>query len=109
MTFATLIYELENLLYLILDNPDLAGRFRDTILRAMLAMADVTGTEPRGFQFTTTTAVCSRPRCTSFSPSRFSRQSSTGTHPNPGDWWFQHSDSAMGHLLPILARLGFTG
>ena len=29
--------------------------------------------------------------------------------PNPGDNRFQHSDSAMEHLLPILARLNFTG
>ena len=29
--------------------------------------------------------------------------------PDPGDVRYQHSDSAMGHLLPILARLQLTG
>jgi uroporphyrinogen decarboxylase len=29
--------------------------------------------------------------------------------PRPGDPRFQHSDSAMGHLLPILGTLGLTG
>ena len=29
--------------------------------------------------------------------------------PAPGDKRYQHSDSAMGHLLPVLSRLNFTG
>jgi uroporphyrinogen decarboxylase len=29
--------------------------------------------------------------------------------PNEGDMSYQHSDSDMGHLLPILSRLNFTG
>ena len=29
--------------------------------------------------------------------------------PNPGDKRYQHSDSAMGHLLPILGRLDLNG
>ena len=29
--------------------------------------------------------------------------------PNPNDKRFQHSDSDMGHLLPILAKVNLTG
>ena len=29
--------------------------------------------------------------------------------PDPGDYRYQHSDSAMGHLIPILARFNLTG
>ena len=29
--------------------------------------------------------------------------------PAPGDYRYQHSDSAMGHLLPLLADFDLTG
>ena len=29
--------------------------------------------------------------------------------PDPGDHRYQHSDSAMAHLLPVLGKLNFTG
>lgn len=29
--------------------------------------------------------------------------------PNPKDWRYQHSDSATGHLLPLLGRLNLSG
>ncbi len=41
VTFATSVYGAENLVYLILDNPDLAGRFRDLILKAILERARI--------------------------------------------------------------------
>ena len=35
------IYGVENVIFLILDNPELAGRYRDLIARAILARARV--------------------------------------------------------------------
>jgi hypothetical protein len=53
------VYGAENLIYLIADRPNLAGRFRDLILRAMLERARVMDEEagytpsaaPNGFYF----------------------------------------------------------
>jgi uroporphyrinogen decarboxylase len=109
VTFATSIYGAETLLYLILDNPELAGRFRDTILRAMLEMARVTNTEPRGFQFNDDNCALLTPDMYKFFAFPILQTIFDRYAPKPGDRRFQHSDSAMGHLLPILARLNFTG
>lgn len=57
MTFATSVYGAENLIFLILDRPALAARFRDTIIRVMLEIARILDEEagctpetaPRGF------------------------------------------------------------
>jgi uroporphyrinogen decarboxylase len=109
VTFATSIYGAENLLYLILDNPDLAGRFRDTILRAMLEMARVTHTEPRGFQFNDDNCYLLTPEMYEFFAFPILKTIFDKYAPAPRHRRYQHSDSAMGHLLPILARLNFTG
>ncbi len=116
VTFATSLCGPENLILLILDRPQLAARLRDTILRVMLDIARVLDEEagyapetaPRGFYF------CDD-NCCLLSPDLyesfgfpilagiFARHS-----PDPADMRGQHSDSAMGHLLPILGRLGLT-
>jgi uroporphyrinogen decarboxylase len=116
VTFAASVYGPENLLFLFYDNPELVGRFRDLILRAMLERARILDEEagytpetaPRGFAF------CDD-NCCLLSPGMydlfgypilkglFDRYS-----PDPGDMRGQHSDSAMGHLLPILGRLDLT-
>ena len=113
VTFATSVYGLENLAFLLVDNPDLAVRFRDTILRVMLEMARVLDEEagytpetaPKGFGF-------ADDNCYLLTPDMYElfgypilkavfERYSPGENDNRG----QHSDSAMGHLLPILGRL----
>jgi len=116
-TFATSIYGSENMIFLCLDEPDLAARFSRTILRVMLDIARVLDEEagytpetaPRGFSF-------ADDNCCLFNPEMyelfglpvlegmFARYS-----PDPTDRRYQHSDSAMGHLLPLLARVDLTG
>lgn len=116
VTFATSIYGVENLIYLILDNPDLAARFRDAILRTMLEIARVLDEEagytpetaPRGFSFFDDNCALLTPEMYEFFAypilsAMFERYS-----PDPSDTRGQHSDSDMAHLLPILSRLGFT-
>ena len=113
VTFATSIYGAEDLVFLIMDNPDLAVRFRDVIIRAMLGMARIleeeSGQSPHGFQFNDDnccllTADMYELFAYPILKTMFDRYS-----PAPGDRRYQHSDSAMGHLLPVLARLNFTG
>ena len=112
VTFAMSVYGVENLIYLIMDNPDLAGRFRDLICRAILERAAVldreagyaNGDAPRGWSWADDNCAMLNAEMYEFFGAPildavFSRYS-----PDRDDRRGQHSDSAMGHLLPILGR-----
>ena len=116
VTFATSIYGAENLIFLILDNPKLAERFRDTILRVILDIARVLDEEagytpetaPRGWYWCDDNSALLNPEMYRLFgypilEGVFGRYS-----PDLGDGRGQHSDSAMGHLLPLLGELGLT-
>lgn len=116
-TFACSIYGSENMIFLCMDEPELARRFSKTILRVMLDIARVLDEEaghtpetaPRNFSF-------ADDNCCLFNPEMyelfglpvlegmFARYA-----PDPADRRYQHSDSAMGHLLPLLSRVDLTG
>jgi len=117
VTFAASIYGVENLLYLILDNPELAARFRDTILRAMLGIArvldeeagDTPETAPRGFGFADDNCYLLTPEMYEFFGYPILKGIFDVYSPNPGDGRYQHSDSPMGHHLATLGRLKLNG
>jgi uroporphyrinogen decarboxylase len=111
VTFATSMVGVEFLLFLILDNPTLAARLRDTILRAMREIAIVLDEEagytpedaPRGWYWLDD-------NCYLLNPAMYEQfalpivQGMFDTYaPDPADSRGQHSDSSMGHLLPLLA------
>ena len=117
VTFATSVFGVENLVFLIHDEPDLAARFRDLILRSMLEIARIRDEEagytpetaPHGFSFADDNCALLTPEMYEqfgypILKAIFERYS-----PDPGDRRYQHSDSAMAHLLPILGRLNMTG
>ena len=92
------------------------GRFRDLIVKAILERARIIdeeagyapGKAPRGWSWADDNCALLSPDMYRFFgypilESVFSRYA-----PNPGDSRYQHSDSAMGHLLPILGELGLT-
>lgn len=117
VTLATSIYGAENLIYLILDEPDLAARFRDAICRAIMEMAATMDAEagyapgeaPSGFYFADDNCCLLNPRMYEHFGFPVLEKVFARWSPDPGDMRYQHSDSAMGHLLPVLARLNFTG
>lgn len=117
VTFAASIYGIENLLYLIVDNPDLAARLRDTILRVMLEIARVRdeeagytpATAPRGFSFCDDNCYLLSPAMYEFFGYPILKGIFARYSPDPADRRYQHSDSAMGHHLPVLGRLNMTG
>ncbi len=116
-TFATSIYGAETFLMLLMDSPNLAVRLRDTILRAMLAIAKLLdeeagftpATSSRGFGFADDNCALLSPELYELFGYPILKGVFDVYAPGPGDWRYQHSDSAMGHLLPFFGKLRMTG
>lgn len=112
VTFATSIFGIERLIFLYEDNRPLFLRFRDTILRAVLAIADVldkeAGDSPHGFWFADDNCYLMTPAMYEAFGCPILQATFERFSPDPGDMRFQHSDSAMGHLLPLLSSLNLT-
>jgi uroporphyrinogen decarboxylase len=116
-TFATSVYGAENMIFLTLDNPELAGRFRDAILRTMLKIGRVLDEEagynkdnyPHGFGFADDNCCLFNPEMYELFGYPILKGIFDYYSPNPGDSRYQHSDSAMAHLLPFFEKLGMTG
>jgi len=117
VTFATSIYGPENLIFLIMDNPDLAARYRDLILKAILGRARIVDEEagytpetaPHGWSWADDNCALLNREMYEFFGWPVLKGVFDRYCPDAGDPRYQHSDSAMGHLLPLLGRLGFTG
>ncbi len=117
VTFATSIYGTENLIFLIMDEPDLARRFSSLILKTMLEIARVLDEEagftpdqaPHGFSFADDNSCLLTPDMYELFGLPVLKGMFDRYSPNPGDSRYQHSDSAMGHLLPLLGRVGLNG
>lgn len=113
VTFAMSIYGPENLIYLIVDTPDMAKRFSDLIARAMLERARVLDEEagfskeaaPSGFYWLDDNCALLNPDMYEFFGFPILKALFDRYSPNPGDRRGQHSDSDMGHLLPLLGKL----
>jgi uroporphyrinogen decarboxylase len=110
VTLATSIYGVENLVYLLVDAPVLAARFRDVIRQVALdyyrtcrRLSDPARVTP-GFSFRDD-------NCQMLTPDMYAafglpvlQAIFAEFAPGPNDRRYQHSDSDMGHLLGCLAR-----
>ncbi len=116
-TFACSVYGAENLLLLYYDDPALMRRFSEVIARAMLERARVldeeagfnAATAPRGWWW-------ADDNCCLFNTEMYAHfampihRAIFGRYASePHSARYQHSDSDMGHLLPLLAELNLTG
>jgi uroporphyrinogen decarboxylase len=116
VTFAMSVYGAENLIWLLVDHPELGGRFRDLILKAMLERARILdeeagftpATAPGGFYWCDDNCALLNAELYEFFGYPILKGIFERYSPRPGDCRGQHSDSAMGHLLPLLGRLGLT-
>ncbi len=116
VTFAMSIFGVENTIFLIMDNPELAGRFRDVILRAILGRARLMDREagftpqdaPRGWSWADDNCALLTPDMYREFAAPVIRGMFDAYAPRPDDRRYQHSDSNMEHLLPVLGTLGFT-
>ncbi|NIA12510.1 MAG: hypothetical protein GWP08_00420 [Nitrospiraceae bacterium] len=117
VTFAASIYGPENLIFLIMERPELAERFSRAILNAMLEIGRVLDEEagytpltaPHGFGFADDNCCLLRPDMYELFGYPVLKGIFERYSPSPEDSRYQHSDSAMGHLLPLLGTLGMTG
>ncbi len=117
VTLAMSLYGTENLIYLYYDAPDLYERFSRTILRVILKMGKIMDKEagyqkdkvPPGFSFADDDCCLLTPEMYE----KFGYPVLKGVFeyysPEAKDMRYQHSDSDMAHLLPILSKVNLTG
>ena len=116
VTFAMSVYGVENLIYLIMDSPDLAARFRDTITRAILERARLLDEEagysaesaPHGWSWADDNCAMLNAEMYEYFGYPIVKTVFDRYCPDPKDTRGQHSDSDMGHLLPLLGRANLT-
>jgi uroporphyrinogen decarboxylase len=117
VTFTTSMIGVESLIFLIHDNPDLATRLRDAILKAMLEKIRIHDEEagytfenrPRGFSFADDNSAVLNADMYEFFGYPIVKGVWDYCSPDPEDRRYQHSDSDMGHIVPVLARCNLTG
>ena len=116
-TFACSVYGAENLLLLYYDDPGLMRRFSEVLRRAILERARVIdeeagfspATAPRGWSWADDNSCLFNTEMFESFAMPIHRAVLGRYAPDPGDRRYQHSDSAMGHLLPLLSELDLNG
>jgi uroporphyrinogen decarboxylase len=116
VTFATSVFGVENLIFLCYDHAELAKRFSDLICKAILERAKVLDIE-RGYDENNFKHgwAWADDNCCMLSADLYEmfgfpilKKVFDKYSPNKGDKRFQHSDSEMRHLLPLLKKLNMT-
>lgn len=116
VTLACSICGAEDLIYLGYDEPDLFRRFSETIADVTIRMTEImddeaslTPEERHGFSFNDDNCCLLTPELYRAFGYPVLKKVWERFSPDPGDRRYQHSDSAMGHLLPILGELDLNG
>ena len=117
VTLATSVYGTENLLYLYYDDEGLFRRFADAVAGVLHAYISLFIAESgrdesnfiHGFSFYDDDSNLMTPEMYHAFGYPILKSIFERVAPNPGDNRFQHSDSAMGHLIPQLADFNLTG
>ena len=116
VTLATSVFGVENLLFLYYDDEELFTRFADAIGDVVMAYIDLFIRESgrtwenfeHGFSFSDDDSNLMTPDMYQLFGYRVLKRVFERVSPNEKDWRFQHSDSAMGHLIPLLADFNLT-
>lgn len=116
VTLACSILGTEALIYLIVDEPELAQRFSSAITHAVLEMARISDEEAEETPATKPGFYFADDNCCLLTPEMYAifgypvlRDVFARYSPGPEHPRFQHSDSDMGHLLPVLGQLDLNG
>ena len=113
VTLATSIMGVENFIFLIIDEPELAVRFSESIKNVIFKYIDIFDREagytpenrPDGFRFFDDDCNLMTPDMYKLFGFPVLKAVFDKVSPNENDLRYQHSDSAMGHLLPLLSKL----
>lgn len=115
VTMGTSVYGVENLLYLYYDDEGLFTHFADVMADAVLAYVNLFRVESHienpyhGFGFNDDDSNLMTPDMYKAFGYRVLKRVFEETAPLPHHYRYQHSDSAMGHLMPLLADFNLTG
>ena len=117
VTLATSIYGVDHFIFLYYDAPELYYRLRDTIQNVMhsyITLFDEEAGHPdnadaHSFYFNDDDCNLLTPEMYEEFGYPILKSVFERCCPGENDWRYQHSDSSMGHLLPILARLNLSG
>lgn len=119
VTLATSIYGPENIIFLMLDEPELAHRFFRSISDVLMGYAriaeeeageEVVKSKHWGYRFNDDNCCLLTPDLYEEFAYPVLKRIFEYTCPDPLlDCRYQHSDSEMSHLLPILGKLDFMG
>ena len=116
VTLATSVFGVENLTYLYYDDEELYGKFADAIGDIVIAYIDLfikeSGKDENTFDnlfslYDDDSCLLTQQMYKDFGYKVLKRVFEK-VSPNPEDRRYQHSDSAMGHLLPLLADFNLT-
>ena len=117
VTLATSVFGVENLTYLYYDDEELYTKFADAIGDVILAYIDLFIKESgcnetnfkHGFGFYDDDSYLLTPEMYKSFGYRVLKRVFDKVSPNPDDRRYQHSDSPMGHIMPLLADFNLTG
>ncbi len=116
VTLACSLMGTTEFLYFLLDEPELAKRFSDTIADVIIKMTDIMDAEAgipkeqsRGFSFADDNCCLLSPELYEMFGYPVLKKVFARFSPDKDDKRYQHSDSDMEHLLPILGRLDLNG
>ena len=111
VTAAMSIFGVERLIFLIRDEPALAARFRDLLADKIIELTHVLykaseTPDRRGFSFADDNCAMLNADMYAFFALPILQKVFAVFAPEPDDVRYQHSDSAMTHLLPLLNEAG---
>ena len=115
VTMGTSVFGVEELLYLYYDDEGLFTHFADVMADVVLAYVDLFRKESHikdpyhGFGFNDDDSNLMSPEMYKSFGYRVLKRVFDETAPLPHHYRYQHSDSAMGHLMPLLADFNLTG
>lgn len=117
VTLATSVFGIENLTFLYYDDEELYGKFADAIGDVIISYIDLFIKESgkddsnfvHGFSFFDDDCYLLTPEMYQNFGYKVLKRVFERACPNPEDNRFQHSDSPMSHLLPLLANFNLTG
>lgn len=116
VTLASSLMGTTQFLYFLVDEEDLAKRFSEDIADIAIGIAEImdeeaglSGKETHGFSFYDDNSCLLSPELYEFFGYPVLKKVFERFSPDPEDLRFQHSDSAMGHILPLLGKLDLNG